>query len=141
MTDAEWEFVAPHLTLMVANAPQRAHDLREVFDGMRYMVRGGQAWRMMPNDLPPWSAVYQQAQQRVGRPGVRQPGVHGREAGGNGFAMLPRRWVVERSFAWLVRFRWLTRDYERLASTLWNMQLAAVAIVMPAGLANWTESA
>ena len=35
-----------------------------------------------------------------------------------GFVLLPRRWVVERSFGWLVRFRRLAKDYERLASTL-----------------------
>ena len=32
-----------------------------------------------------------------------------------GFVLLPRRWVVERSFAWMARFRRLARDYERLA--------------------------
>jgi transposase len=35
-----------------------------------------------------------------------------------GFVLLPRRWVVERSFAWAARFRRLARDYERLAPTL-----------------------
>ena len=35
-----------------------------------------------------------------------------------GFALLPRRWVVERTFGWLGRFRRLARDYERLAPTL-----------------------
>jgi transposase len=65
VTDEEWDFVAPYLTLMTEDAPQRAHDLREVFNGTRCVVRGGQAWRIMPNDLPPWSAVYQQAQRRI----------------------------------------------------------------------------
>ena len=32
-----------------------------------------------------------------------------------GFVLLPRRWVVERSFAWMARFRRLARDYERLS--------------------------
>ena len=58
-----------------------------------------------------------------------------------GFVLLPRRWVVERSFAWLARFRRLAKDYERLASTLKGMHLAAFAIVMLARLVNWTESA
>jgi transposase len=35
-----------------------------------------------------------------------------------GFVLLPRRWVVERTFGWLGRFRRLARDYERLAQTL-----------------------
>src|SRR3979409_2578516 len=43
-------------------APQREHDLREVFHAMRWSVRGGSPWRYMPNDLPPWEAVYQQSQ-------------------------------------------------------------------------------
>ena len=258
VTDEEWEFVVPYLTLMSEDAPQREHDLREVFNGMRYVVRGGQAWRMMPNDLPPWSAVYQQAQRwiaagvfeamtqdlrrilrllegrheepsaavfdsrtlqstpesgkRAGYDGAkRKKGskVHmavdtlghllalhvtaadeqDREQVGKlakdvqkqtgrsvelayvdqgytgdrpaeaaagqgielsvvklpeakrGFVLLPRRWVVERSFAWLTRFRRLAKDYERLASTLKGMHLAAFAIVMLARLANWPESA
>jgi transposase len=58
-----------------------------------------------------------------------------------GFVLLPRRWVVERSFAWLARFRRLAKDYERLASTLKGMHLAAFAIVMLAKLANWNQSA
>ena len=45
------------------------------------------------------------------------------------------------SFAWLVRFRRLAKDYERLASTLKGMHLAAFAIIMLARLANWNESA
>src|SRR5688572_27342625 len=65
VTDEEWDFVVPYLTLMKEDAPQRDHDLREVFNAMRYVVRGGQAWRMMPNDLPPWPAVYQQAQRWI----------------------------------------------------------------------------
>ena len=258
VTDEEWDFVAPYLTLMTEDAPQREHDLREVFNGMRYVVRGGGAWRMMPNDLPPWSAVYQQAQRwisagvfeamaqdlrrvlrllegrheeptaavfdsrtlqgtpesghRAGYDGAkRRKGskVHmavdtlghllalhvtaadeqdraqvGRLArdvqeqtgksvelayvdqgytgdrpaaaaekqkielsvvklpeAKRGFVLLPRRWVVERSFAWLARFRRLAKDYERLASTLRGMHLAAFAIVMLARLVNWTESA
>ena len=256
--DEEWDFVAPYLTLMKEDAPQREHDLREVFNAMRYVVRGGQAWRMLPNDLPPWPAVYQQAQRwiaagvfeamaqdlrrilrvlegrheepsaaifdsrtlqstpesghRGGYDGAKrkkgskvhmavdtlgyllslhvtaadeqdraQVGVLARDVqkqtgrsvelayvdqgytgeqpaeatrkqkielavvklpeARRGFVLLPRRWVVERSFAWLTRFRRLAKDYERLASTLKGMHLAAFAIVMLARLADWTESA
>ena len=258
VTDEEWDFVVPYLTLMKEDAPQRGHDLREVFNAMRYVVRGGQAWRMMPNDLPPWPAVYQQARRWIaagvfeavtqdlrrilrlleGRPeepsaaifdsrtlqstpesghrggydgAKRKKGskVHmavdtlghllslhvtaadqqDREQVGRlakevqkqtgksvelayvdqgytgdraaeaaakqkielsvvklpeakrGFVLLPRRWVVERSFAWLARFRRLARDYERLASTLKGMHLAAFAIVMLARLVKWDGSA
>ena len=57
-----------------------------------------------------------------------------------GFVLLPRRWVVERSFAWLARFRRLAKDYERLASTLKGLHVAAFAFVMLARLMNWPES-
>jgi len=47
-----------------------------------------------------------------------------------GFVLLPRRWVVERSFAWTGRFRRLARDYERLQETLVGLHLVAFAILM-----------
>jgi len=258
VTDDEWAFAVSYLTLMDEDAPQREHSLREVFNALRYVARGGQAWRMMPNDLPPWSIVYQQAQRWIaagvfeamaqdlrrilrvldGRPeepsaaifdsrtlqstpeSGRRGGYDGAKrrkgskvhmavdtlghllalhvtpaneqdraqvgrlakavqtetgrsvelayvdqgytgeraaeaaekqkielsvvklpAAKRGFVLLPRRWVVERSFAWLARFRRLAKDYERLASTLKGMHLAAFAIVMLARLVNWTESA
>ena len=258
VTDEEWEFVVPYLTLMTKDAPQREHDLREVFNAMRWVVRTGSPWRYLPNDLPPWEAVYQQSQRwlaagvfeamaqdlrrilrvlegrheeptaaifdsrtlrstpesggRAGYDGAKKKrgskvhmavdtlghllslhvtaadeqdrarvgelardvqeqtgesvelafvdqGYTGERAAGaadgegielsvvklpeakKGFVLLPRRWVVERSFAWLTRFRRLARDYERLASTLKGMHLAAFAFVMLARLANWDGSA
>lgn len=62
VSDEEWLLVAPYLTLMDEGAPQRQHSLRELFNGLRYVLRYGIAWRAMPNDLPSWSAVYQQSQ-------------------------------------------------------------------------------
>jgi transposase len=59
VSDEEWAFVAPYLALMAADAPQRAYPLREVCNALRWIVRAGAAWRMLPNDLPPWEAVYQ----------------------------------------------------------------------------------
>ena len=47
-----------------------------------------------------------------------------------GFVLLPRRWVVERSFAWTTRFRRLVRDYERLPETLAGLHFLAFAILM-----------
>src|SRR5207302_4148703 len=58
-----------------------------------------------------------------------------------GFVLLPRRWVVERSFAWATRFRRLAKDYERLASTLAGMHLAAFVFIMLAQLVNLGTSA
>lgn len=258
VTDEEWSFVAPYLTLMTEEAPQRKHDLREVFNAMRWVVRTGSPWRYLPNDLPPWEAVYQQSQrwiaagvfeamvkdlrellrmlsgrdpqpsavildsrtlqstpesgQRAGYDGAKRKngskvhaavdtlghllalhvtaadeqdrdqvrklaktvqenteqqvelafvdqGYTGEKAAADakkrgielsvvklpqakrGFVLLPRRWVVERSFAWAVRFRRLAKDYERLASTLAGMHLAAFVCVMLAQLMAIGESA
>jgi transposase len=47
-----------------------------------------------------------------------------------GFVLLPRRWVVERSFAWTTRFRRLVRDYERLPATLAGLHLVVFACLM-----------
>jgi transposase len=58
--------------------------------------------------------------------------------GQTGFMLLPRRWVVERSFAWLSRFRRLARDYERLSSTLQQRHFVVFACIM---LARHTSSA
>jgi transposase len=41
VSDEEWAFVAPHLTLCREDAPQREHALRAVFNGLRYIVRTG----------------------------------------------------------------------------------------------------
>jgi transposase len=257
VTDEEWSFVAPYLTLMTEDAPQREHDLREVFDAMRLIVRTGSPWRYMPNDLPPWQVVYQQTQRwmasgvfaemakdlrellrmlasrdpqptaaildsrtlqstpesghRAGYDGAKrkkgskvhmavdtlghllalhvtaaneqdraqvgklakavqeetgksvelayvdqgytgtEPAKAAKKKGielsvvklpeaKKGFVLLPRRWVVERSFAWLARFRRLAKDYERLASTLAGMHLAAFVCVMLARLMGIGES-
>ena len=53
-----------------------------------------------------------------------------------GFVLLPRRWVVERSFAWAARFRRLARDYERLDTTLKGLHLLAFATLMLRNLAD-----
>jgi transposase len=257
VTDDEWDFVAPYLTLMKPEARQRKHEPREVFNAMRWIVRTGSQWRYMPHDLPPWQAVYQQTQRwfaagvfdaitqdlrrilriladrheepsaaifdsrtlqstpesgdRAGYDGAKrkkgskvhmavdtlgyllslhvtaankqdreQVGKLAREVqkqtgksvelafvdqgytgdapieaarkqkielsvvklpeAKRGFVLLPRRWVVERSFGWLIRFRRLAKDYERLASTLAGMHLAVFAVIMLTRLANWPES-
>jgi transposase len=247
VSDEEWSLVAPYLALMREDAVQRQHSLRELFNGLRYLIRYGIAWRAMPNDLPPWAAVYQQAQRwiaagcfealahdlravlrlaagrneepsaaifdsrtlrstpesgtRAGYDGAKRKrgsklhlavdtlghllALHvtpasaddraevGRlaeavqEATGDavdiafvdqgytgakpaaaaqahgielevvklseakrGFVLLPRRWVVERSFAWATRCRRLVKDYERYASTLAGLHIAAFACLM-----------
>src|SRR5579883_1539972 len=46
VSDEEWAFVAPYLTLMTEDAPQREYPLREVFHGLRWIIRAGAPWRM-----------------------------------------------------------------------------------------------
>jgi transposase len=247
VSDDEWAFVAPYLTLMTEDAPQRDHSLREVFNGLRWLARSGAQWRMIPNDLPPWYTVYQQTQRwlnagvfedlvhdlrmllreiagrapqpsaaifdgrtlqstpesgaRAGYDGhkrrkgskvhmavdtlgqllallvtpanqqeraqVAELAEHVQEATGEsvevafvdqgytgeqpaqdaeaqgirlevvklptakrGFVLLPRRWVVERSFGWMARFRRLAHDYERLPQTLAGLHFLAFAMLM-----------
>ena len=247
VNDDEWAFAAPYLTLMTEEAPQREYPLREVFNGLRWMIRTGAPWRLLPNDLPPWHAVFDQTQRWL-KAGVFESMVHdlrqllrladgrnaepsaaildsrtlqstpesGARAGydgakrkkGNkvhlmvdtlghllalrvtaaneqdraqvgslaeqvqlvtgetvnlvyvdqnytgtqpaqdaaaqgiqlhvvklpeakrGFVLLPRRWVVERSFAWATRFRRLAKDYERLPETLAGLHFLAFAVLM-----------
>src|SRR5689334_1410328 len=60
VSDDEGSVVAPYLTLVSETASQRRHSLREVFNSVRYIVKTGAHWRMLPHDLPPWPLVYQQ---------------------------------------------------------------------------------
>ena len=59
-----------------------------------------------------------------------------------GFVLLPRRWVVERSFAWTARFRRLARDFERLAETLAGLHvLAFVMLMLGRAVKLWASNA
>jgi transposase len=75
ISDQEWAFVVPYLALVREDAPQRTHQLREVFNGLRWVVRTGSPWRYMPHDLPPWEAVYQQTRRWL-KAGVFEAMVH-----------------------------------------------------------------
>jgi transposase len=65
VSDEEWSFCVNYLTLMKETAPQREYSPRAVFNAPRYLVRVGGAWRMLPNDLPPWRVVHQQTQRWI----------------------------------------------------------------------------
>ncbi len=60
VSNEAWAFCAPYLVLMDESAPQRRHELRAVFNALRWFVRAGCPWRLLPNDLAPWWAVQQQ---------------------------------------------------------------------------------
>jgi transposase len=65
VTDEEWAFLAPYLTLMAPDAPQRAYDLREEFNALRWIVRAGAPWRLLPTNFPPWPVVYRQTRRWI----------------------------------------------------------------------------
>jgi transposase len=75
VADEAWAFVAPYLTLMTEEAPQREPSLREGFNGLRWIVRAGAPWRLRPNDWPPWDMVYGQTQRWL-KAGVFESIVH-----------------------------------------------------------------
>ena len=58
LTDEQWKLVAPLLPAAKPGGRPRSVDLREVLDGIFYVIRGGVLWRMLPHDLPPWGTVH-----------------------------------------------------------------------------------
>jgi len=58
LTDAEWEYLAPHLPPASPRGRPRVHSYRVILNAIFYLVRGGCAWRLLPRDLPPWRTVY-----------------------------------------------------------------------------------
>src|SRR5687768_12136538 len=85
---------------MTEEAPQRSHHLRDVFNGLRWMARAGAPWRLLPNDLPPWEAVYQQTQRWL-RASVFEAMGHAwrvvlRLAEGRTGQLRPRSWTATR---------------------------------------------
>lgn len=58
LTDEEWGAVAPLMPGAARTGRQRQTDLREVLNAIRYMVRSGCEWRMLPVHFPPWQTVY-----------------------------------------------------------------------------------
>lgn len=59
------DFAAPYLTLMNKDAPQRRYEQREMFNALRWIVRAGAPWRLLPNDFPPWELVYERTQRGI----------------------------------------------------------------------------
>jgi putative transposase len=59
LTDEEWQILAPLLPAEKSGGRPRKYPLREVINGIQYILRGGCAWRLMPHDLPQWQTAYQ----------------------------------------------------------------------------------
>lgn len=58
LTDAEWRVIAPHLPKPCATGRPRAWPMREIVNGIFYVMRAGCPWRLLPSDLPPWGTIY-----------------------------------------------------------------------------------
>jgi putative transposase len=58
LNDAEWQILKPLIPPAKPGGRPRSTDMREVLNGIFYFLRSGCAWRMLPNDLPPYGTVY-----------------------------------------------------------------------------------
>ncbi len=58
VTDAEWNLIEPFLPVSPVDARPHKWPMRELLNGIFYVLRGGVPWRQMPKDLPPWQTVY-----------------------------------------------------------------------------------
>ena len=57
LTDKEWKVIEPFVLQGKMGRP-REHSIRDILDGIFYVLKGGVQWRMLPKDFPPWTAVY-----------------------------------------------------------------------------------
>lgn len=58
LTDDEWRVLEPLIPPAKSGGRPRSVDTREIVNGMRYLLRSGGAWRLLPHEFPPWPTVY-----------------------------------------------------------------------------------
>ena len=58
LSDAEWAILEPLVPPAEPGGRPRSVDVRGVVNGIRYVLRSGAAWRLLPHDLPPWQTCY-----------------------------------------------------------------------------------
>lgn len=58
LTDEQWQIIEPLIPPAGSGGRSREHEIRNVVDGLFYVLRSGCSWRMMPHDFPPWQTVY-----------------------------------------------------------------------------------
>jgi transposase len=59
LTDVEWQILEPLLPAEKPGGRHRLYPMREIINALRYLLRAGCAWRLLPHDLPHWRAVYE----------------------------------------------------------------------------------
>ena len=123
LTDAEWRLIEPFMPPVRRLGRPRETDLRVVIDAILYIARTGCQWRLLPKDFPPFTSVYNgpNLREALAKFGDWTIEIVTRAAGVTGFHLLPRRWVVERTLAWLNRNRRLAKDFETsiTSATTW----------------------
>ena len=115
LTDEEWDRIAPLMPQPNRTGRPREVDFREVINAVCYLVRSGCGWRMLMD-----KATYLDFIVEIVRTSEQQ----------KGFAVLPQRWVVERTLGWMMRWRRLTRDYERRIDVPTAMILVAMGGIL-----------
>ena len=58
LSDEQWKVLAPLLPAAKVGGRPRKADIREVVNGILYVLRNGCAWRALPHDFPPWGTVW-----------------------------------------------------------------------------------
>ena len=58
LTDKQWAEIEPLIPAAEPGGREREVNMREVLNGILYLLRGGVSWRMLPHDLPPWGTVH-----------------------------------------------------------------------------------
>ena len=118
-----------HDPARAARRRRRSVNVREVLNGIFYALWTGCQWKALPKDLPPKSTVHDYLElwnggyagrkmaMTVWRTGAWSLQIVKRSDAA-GFEVLPKRWIVERTFAWISRNRRLARDFERYATTV-----------------------
>src|SRR5215213_8538635 len=58
LSDAEWNYIEPHMPAPKEYGRPRTHDLREILDAVFYVLKSSCQWRLLPHDFPRWPTVY-----------------------------------------------------------------------------------
>jgi putative transposase len=58
LSDAEWNYIEPHMPAPKGYGRPRTHNLREILDAVFYVLKSGCQWRLLPHDFPRWPTVY-----------------------------------------------------------------------------------